>query len=181
MPNDPSSDHPSATPGDAPAEAPALHEDEGHLDGLDQRLLDAMQARRKGDVDAASELLRSILSVEPRLAEPRVELASMLLEAEQLEEAEAEAREATRLLDLGGQWSEDVDPDIMRSLAWNLLAEALRRQADQDSVVFGDPERWTALMTESGDAFKKAASLDPTNEHAGHWALGMGRGGSGEE
>jgi tetratricopeptide (TPR) repeat protein len=181
MPTDAPSDLPHDAPGDAPAEAPVLHEDEAHLEGLDKRLLDALQARRKGDVDAASELLRSILSVEPRLAEPRVELASMLLEAEQLEEAEAEAREATRLLDLGGQWTEDVDPDIMRSLAWNLLAETLRRQADQDAVVFGDPERWAALMTESGEAFKKAASLDPTNEHAGHWAFGMGRGASSEE
>lgn len=167
---------------DAPTEAPALHDDETHLEGLDQRLLDALQARRKGDVDAASDLLRSILTVEPRLAEPRLELASMLLEAEQLEEAEAEAREAARLLDLGGQWSEDVDPVILRSLAWNLLAECLRRRADQDDVVFGDPDHWAALMNESRDAFEKAAKLDPTNEHAGHWALGMGRGGgAGEE
>lgn len=162
-------------------EAPALHEDETHLEGLDQRLLDALQARRKGDVDAASELLRSILSVEPRLAEPRLELASMLLEAEQLDEAEAEAREATRLLDLGGQWTQDVEPTVLRSLAWNLLAEALRRQADSDEVVFGDPARWTALMQESKEAFAKAASLDPTNEHAGHWAFGMGQGRAGEE
>lgn len=176
-----STDTPTDTPTSPPTEAPVLHDDESHLEGLDQRMLDALQARRKGDVDAASELLRSILSVEPRLAEPRVELASMLLEAEQLEEAEAEAREAARLLDLGGQWAEDVNPDIMRSLAWNLLAEALRRQADQDTVVFGDPERWTTLMAESREAFQKAASLDPTNEHAAHWALGMGRGASTEE
>jgi tetratricopeptide (TPR) repeat protein len=166
---------------DTPDETPALHEDESHLEGLDKRLLDALEARRKGDVDAASELLRSILSVEPRLAEPRLELASMLIEAEQLEEAEAEAREAARLLDLGGQWTQDVEPGVLRSLAWNLLAESLRRQADQDEVVFGDPERWTALMQESREAFQKAASLDPTNEHAGHWALGMGPSGAGEE
>lgn len=166
---------------DSPTEAPALHEDESHLDGLDQRLLDALEARRKGDVDAASELLRSILTVEPRLAEPRLELASMLLEAKQLEEAEAEAREAARLLDLGGQWTEDVEPGVLRSLAWNLLAEALYRQADEDEVVFGDPERWNALMTEAREAFQKAAELDPTNEHARHWALGMGPSGAGEE
>jgi len=166
---------------DSPTEAPALHEDESHLEGLDQRLLDALEARRKGDVDAASELLRSILTVEPRLAEPRLELASMLLEAEQLQEAEAEAREAARLLDLGGQWTEDVEPGVLRSLAWNLLAEALYRQADRDEVVFGDPERWNALMTEAREAFQKAAELDPTNEHARHWALGMGPSGAGEE
>ena len=166
---------------DAPQESPALHEDESHLAGLDQRLLDALEARRKGDVDAASELLRSILTVEPRLAEPRLELASILLEAQQLEEAEAEAREAARLLDLGGQWTEDVEPGVLRSMAWNLLAEALTRQADLDEVVFGDPERWTALMTEAREAFAKAAQLDPTNEHARHWSLGMGPGGEGEE
>ncbi|MEC7946346.1 MAG: tetratricopeptide repeat protein [Myxococcota bacterium] len=165
---------------DTPTEAPVLHKDESHLDGLGQRLIDALEARRKGDIDAASELLRSILSIEPRLAEPRIELASMLLEAEQFDEAEAEAREAARLLDLGGQWTEDVDPGVLRSMAWNLLAEALRRQADQDDVVFGDPDRWQSLMAESREAFAKAASLDPTNEHASHWAFGM-RYGAGEE
>lgn len=150
-----------------------LDEDESHLEGLDQRFLDALELRRRGDVDGASELLRSILGVEPRLAEPRMELASMLIEAGQLEEAEAEAREAARILDAGGQWTVDVEPDVLRSLAWNMLAEALRRQADQDEVVFGDPARWTALMDESKAAFATAARLDPTNLHARDWSFGM--------
>ena len=155
---------------------PALTEDESHLDGLDVRMLDALEARRRGDVDGASDLLRSILRAEPRLAEPRMELASILLEADQLEEAESEIREALRLLELGGQWTDDLEEHELRSLAWNLLAEALRRQADQDDVVFGDPARWKELMEESRTAFETAARLDPTNEHADHWAFGMGRG-----
>jgi tetratricopeptide (TPR) repeat protein len=149
--------------------------EESHLDGMDRRFLDAMELRRKRDVDGASELLRSILSVEPRLAEPRMELASMLLEAGQLDEAEAEAREATRILDAGGRWTTDLEEPVLRSLAWTLLAEALRRQADQDEVVFGDPARWQALMEESKGAFRTAAGLDPTNLHAQEWAYGMGR------
>jgi tetratricopeptide (TPR) repeat protein len=149
--------------------------DESHLDGLDQRFLDALEARRRGDIDSASELLRSILRVEPRLAEPRMELSSMLLEAGQIAEAEEEARESLRCLQSGGQWTTDLEGHTLLSLAWNLLGETLRRQADHDDAVFGDPAKWQALMDESAASFLEAARLDPTNLHANHWAFGMGK------
>ena len=159
---------------DAPFEIPApLESPEAHLDGLGERFLLALAAREKGDVDEAAEALRAILRIEPRLPEPQMELARLLLEAGQLDEAEERAREAIQLLESGGQWTDDVPEPVVQSLAWDLLGEILRTQADQDEVVFGDPDAWKALIGEARDAFKRAAALDPDNEHAVHAAFGF--------
>ncbi|RME26786.1 MAG: hypothetical protein D6798_05960, partial [Deltaproteobacteria bacterium] len=143
-----------------------------HLAGLGERFLAALDAVRAGRLDEAAEELRAILKVEPRLAEPRIELARLHLQTGQLEEAAEQAQEAIRILENGGQWTEDLDEDTVLSLAWNIRAEALRQQADQDSVVFGDPAEWERLMKESREAFATAARLDPQNEHARYWAGG---------
>lgn len=159
------SDHPTN-------EAPELSATESHLAGLSERFLLALAARDKGDLDAASELLRSILRVEPRLAEPQMELARVLLDTEQLDEAEEYAREAVRILEGGGQWTDDLPEEVVLSMAWDLLGEILRSKADSDDIVFGDPEVWKALSAEARAAFRRAADLDPTNEHAVSWAFG---------
>lgn len=149
-----------------------------HLDGLDQRFLAALAARRQGDLDSAAELLLSILKVEPRLAEPHLELASILLDTDQVTEAELHADEAVRLLESGPPWTDDLPAPVLKSLAWGMLGEALRRQADSDAVVFGDPREFELLMGRARSAFSKAAALDPENAHADHWRFNLGvRGG----
>jgi tetratricopeptide (TPR) repeat protein len=140
------------------------------ISGLQARFFQAVQARQRGDSDGAAELLRGILKVEPRLAEPRLELANILMVAEQLDEAEENLREAIRALEMGGQWTEDLPSDVVLSLAYGTLGEVLRRKADSDAVVFGDPGSFEGLIRESQSALKKAAALDPNNVHAGYWS-----------
>ena len=156
-------------------------QEDAHLVGLGERLMVALELRRKGDIDKAQKALKAILQTEPRLAEPRLELASIQLEAGQLEEAEAQAEEAISILDEGGQWTEEIGENVLRSMAWSLLAEALRRQAESDERVFGSPEQWKELMDRAGQAFAKAEELDPQNEHVSEWAFGLRPLKSGEE
>lgn len=146
--------------------------EEAHLAALGQRFLGALTLMQKGDVDGAADELRAVLRVEPRLAEPRLELARLLLETDQPEEAAEEAAEAARILEGGGQWTEDVPENVLLGVAWDLHGEALRRQADRDEVIFGDPEQWRTLTEQSRASFKKAAALDPDNAHAAWWAGG---------
>ena len=157
-----------------PSEAVSAMADDAHLESLAVRFMTAMERRRSGDIDRAQKDLRAILKVEPRLAEPHMELASLLLSTEQPEPAVDHAREALRLLETGGQWTDDLPEHVVKSLAWNLLGESLKQMADQDSVVFGSPERWNRLMTEAKAAFKTAAEFDPDNEHASWSAFGFG-------
>ena len=135
---------------------------EGHLEGLGEQFLKALEARNAGRIDEASEALLAILRVEPRLAEPRLELGRIYLETGRLEEGEAEAREAIRILDAGGAWSEDVPEAILQGMGWALLGELLKEQAATDEVVFGDdPARFKELLDQSRVAFARAAELDP--------------------
>jgi tetratricopeptide (TPR) repeat protein len=157
--------------------------DERHLKALETRFLQALEARGRGDVDGAAELLRGVLKVDPRLAEPRLELANILLETGQLVEAEDQVREALTTLQGGGRWTEDLDDSQLQSLAWGTLGEALRRRADTDDVVFGPAEAYVALVEEAERAFHKALDLDPDNEHAREWSrrFAPGRSSTAEE
>ncbi len=148
--------------------------DEEHLAPLTVRFMHALERRRAGQVDRAADDLRAILRVEPRLAEPHIELASIHLAMEQPEPGVEHAREAVRLLESGSRWNEDLPEDVLKSLAYNLLGEALRKVADQDAVVFGEPDRWKALMEEARQSFRTAAALDPDNQHASWAAFGFG-------
>ena len=151
-----------------------LRGDEGHLAGLGEIFLQAMDFRRKGDVDRASDLLRIILRREPRLPEPHLELAHIFLEMNRLDEAESEGREALRLLLAGGQWIEDIAEDVLKSLAHALVGEVLRRRTEQDEVVFGDPEAFRSLLAQSRKHFAEASRLDPENDHAGYHDFFLG-------
>ena len=71
---------------------PFEHEDE-QLDALGRRFLEALDRKRAGDVDGSEDELRAILKVEPRLAEPHMELARILLDTDRLSDAEIHARE----------------------------------------------------------------------------------------
>ena len=136
---------------------------EPHLAGLDAQFFAAMQARTAGRTDQAVDLFTQVLVREPRLAEPRIELGAMRLEMGQIEEAEAQAREAVRILENGGQWTEDVPENVLHAMAWALLGSVLKEKAATDEVVFGDPAHFRELLEQSRVAFAKAAELDPAD------------------
>ncbi len=146
---------------------------EEHLAQVTSRFLGALELARRGDVDGAAEELRAVLRVEPRLAEPRLELARLLIATDQLEEAAEQAEEAVRILESGGRWTEEISDEVMLSLALDTQGEALRLQADRDEIVFGNPERWLELVTQARGCFQRAAQLDPDNAHAVWWAGGV--------
>jgi tetratricopeptide (TPR) repeat protein len=146
------------------------------LDELSRRFLAALAAKEAGRIDEAEEALRRVLRVEPRLPEPRIELARILLDTDRLDEAEEEAREGLAQLEISGPWSEDLEPDVVAALGKALLAECLRRQAEEDDVVFGDPERFRAIVSEARALFAEAARLDPSDEYASYHAFFLGTG-----
>lgn len=147
--------------------------EETHLKVLEALFMGALEVRRRGDVDKAVELLNDVLKGEPRLAEPRLELGRIQLEMGRLDEAEEQTRQALAVLQAGGQWVDEIPENVMLSLAHNQLAELLRRRAESDEVVFGDPEVFKALLKEAQQHFDTAGKLDPSNEHAGFFAFHM--------
>jgi hypothetical protein len=136
---------------------------EAHLAALGPRFLAALEKRAAGKVDIALDELGAILQAEPRLGEPRLEIARIYLEMGRLDDAEAEAREGLRILEGGGIWVEDVPENIVASVGWALLGEILKERASSDEVVFGDPNVFTDLVSQSRAAFQRAAALDPTD------------------
>ena len=144
------------------------------LSALATQFMNALQARSNHEEDRAEELLRGIVKTEPRLAEPHMELARVLLDSDRLAESEGHARAALEHLEDTGPWTEEVPENVLRALAHGLLAEVLRRIADEDDVIFGDPERFKALVSESQHHFKAAAALDPSDEYASYYAFFMG-------
>ena len=145
----------------------------------------AMELRRAGKGDEALRELEGIRRREPRYPEPHLEIGRILYEREQWEEAEAEVREAIRLLDLGGQWLDEIPEGAMQAMCWSLLGEVLKERAATDEVVFGDPEGFHALIRESRAAFERAAQLDPddlaSRLSADELAEGGGPGEDGED
>lgn len=144
-----------------PANLSDLGSAEPHLAGLDALFMQAIDARTAGRTDEAIEKFSSILESEPRLAEPRIELGALRLEMGQLDEAESQAREAVRILEQGGQWTEDIPENVLQAMAWALLGSILKERASTDDVVFGEPEQFRQLVEQSRVAFARAAELDP--------------------
>ena len=144
------------------------------LESLEPRFMLALQAKQAGKLDDAEDELRAILRIEPRLAEPRMELARILLDTDRLHDAEEHAREALIQLEAGGQWIEEIQEEVVLALAHALLAEVLRRHADDDDLIFGDPEKFHAVVEESQQHFEAASKLDPSNEYASYYAFFMG-------
>lgn len=144
------------------------------LDALAERFMTAIRHKDQGRVDAAEDELRAILRAEPRLAEPRMELARILLDTDRLDEAEEQAREALSVLQTGGQWTDEVPETVVNAIAHATLAEVLRRKADEDDVIFGDPATFHAMIEESKEHFSRAAELDPSEEYGSYHAFFLG-------
>jgi tetratricopeptide (TPR) repeat protein len=147
------------------------------LEALGRRFIAALAAKSAGDIDTAEDELRAILRIEPRLAEPRLELARVLLDTDRVEEAEPHARQALTHLEAGGQWTDELPENVVQALAHALLAEILRRRADEDDVIFGDPDAFHAIVQEAKDHFARAAELDPRDEYASYHAFFLGEDG----
>ena len=163
-------DHDEHTAPDAEREA---------LDALGQQFLRALEDKESGRVDAAEEALAAILKQEPRLPEPRMELARILLDTERIEAAETHARLALEHLEAGGQWTDMLPDNVVKSVAHALLAEILRRRLEEDAVIFGDPEGFKTLLAESKSHFGLARELDPTDETSSFYAFFLGPEGHG--
>lgn len=141
---------------------------------LERLWLDAVEARQKGEHEQAHEFYKAILDVDPRIAEPRLEIGHMAIEAGELEEGAEHVRLAVAALEAGGQWIDDIEPSVLLSFALNLLGEALFRQAE--SIADGeDRERFDDLWNEAADAFARALRLDPDNADARRNAFAVRR------
>lgn len=151
-------------------------DEEAQLASLEPRFLAALAAREARRLDDAEDELRAILAIEPRLAEPHIELARVLADTDRLHEAEEHAREGVALLDNPGPWTDEIPENVLRGLAHALLAEVLRRRADEDDVIFGDPAVFQALVRESREHFERAAAIDPSDEYSSYHAFFMGVG-----
>jgi len=152
----------------------ATDAEEAALKALGPRFMEALAAKDAGSVDAAEETLLAILKQEPRLPEPRMELARIHLDTERIESAEAHARTALEHLEAGGQWTDMLPEDVVKSVAHALLAEILRRRLEDDAVIFGDPAEFKALLAESKTHFSRARELDPTDETSSFYAFFLG-------
>jgi tetratricopeptide (TPR) repeat protein len=134
---------------------------------IERAFLDALAARGRGDVDQAEERLRAVIAAEPRFAEPHLELAALLLETERLDDAEGHAREGLSALDATGVWVEDIEEHEVRALAHRTLGTVLRRRLEEDdSLVFGDPGAFRAVVDECRTHLAEAARLDPEDQES---------------
>ncbi len=141
---------------------------------LERLWLDAVEARQQGEHQEARELYKAIIAADPRLAEPRLELGHMEIEAGELEEGTEHVRLAVAALEAGGQWIDDIEPSALLSFALNLLGEALFRQAE--AIADGeDRERFDELWNEAADIFARALRLDPDNADAKRNAFAVRR------
>lgn len=153
---------------------PLEHAEAEVLDALGARFLDALRHKDAGQLEDAEDGLLDILRVEPRLAEPHLELARMYLDTDRIADAEPHAREALTYLEAGGQWIADIPEQTLLALAHAVLAEVLRRRADEDDVIFGDADAFHALVRESKSHFDRAHELDPSDEYSSYHAFFMG-------
>jgi len=144
------------------------------LEALGKQFFLALEKKDAGDFDGALQEFQAILKVEPRLAEPRMELARMLLDLDRTQDAEEHARQALEDLENHGQWVDTIDENQILALAHAILAEALRRRVEEDDVIFGDPEQFKALLVESRTHFNTASELDPSDEYSSYHAFFMG-------
>ena len=156
------------------AESEHFNHESDQLEKLGQDFLAALTLVQNGHVNAAFDAFTAILRTEPRLAEPRMELARLLLDTDRADEAEEHARQALDDLSNHGQWVEDLAENTVLAMAHALLAEALRRRIEEDDLIFGDPEQFKRTLKESQTHFAKAAELDPSDEYSSYHALFMG-------
>jgi tetratricopeptide (TPR) repeat protein len=151
-----------------------MENDSEQLVALEKQFLIAVGLRNDGQIDRAVKQFKAILTIEPRLAEPHIELAHICVDTDRLDRAESHALEAIEQLEQSGVWLDSVEENTVKAVAHALLAEILRRRADEDDVIFGDPEEFLKMVELSKKHFKIAAALDPDDTTASYYAFFMG-------
>jgi tetratricopeptide (TPR) repeat protein len=162
------------SPPKSPPKSPLDGESMNDNAALERLWLDAVEARQQGQTDDAREFYKAILDVDPRLAEPRLELGHMEIENGELEEGAEHVRLAVAALEAGGQWIDDIEPSVLLSFALNLLGEALFRQAEAIADA-DDRDRFEELWNEAAEIFARALRLDPDNADAKRNAFSVQR------
>lgn len=137
-----------------------------HLADLAGRFEQGLELRRKGDTKGAQKAFQDILRAEPRLAEPRLELAHIATDAGDWEEAEAQARQSVEILRSGGQWIDSLQPQELLSFATNLLGEIIVREIEDSDTLIDDAEALQARWNEAATLFAAALLAWPTNTDA---------------
>ena len=145
---------------DIATEVDVSKEREEHLQQLEQYFMVAIDNREKGRTQIAIKQLLAILQQEPRLPEPHLELAHMYLILEKWDDAKLHIENCIEYLEKGGQWLDMPENEIL-SMAYAIKGEVYMSIADQDVVIFGDPEEYMALLATAKQSFIKARELDP--------------------
>lgn len=148
------------------SKSPVFELEQAILDHLGEQLAQAVSLRNNGEVTAAEKVLRDILETEPRLAEPRLELAHIALSDNNLEEAENQARYAVELLRSYGPWTTVLTAHQLLSYALTLHGEVLSSVLDTSEDTLEDHDLLVARWDEIAALFAEAVKLDPKNEAA---------------
>lgn len=130
---------------------------------LEKIFLEAVEANNAGRADDALRLFKEILAEEPRMSEPRLEIASILLRRGDLEEAEAQAREGLDYVERGWRWLENLTDEQLLAHACNLLGEILKQRSVSDAVMRQGEAAMRQLWKEAGELFERGAEADPEN------------------
>lgn len=142
----------------------ALEADRAVTEPLEPKMRVALAHRQAGQEPEAEKLLREIIRADPRLPEPRLELAHLAALREDWTEAEAQARLAVELLRAGGQWIADLPPSTVLGFALNLLGETMVRPLEEGDLFLVDRPAFTRCWNEAAAVFEEAARLDPASE-----------------
>lgn len=134
-----------------------------NYEALEKIFMAAVEANNSGNRTEAKRLFKDVLSQEPRIAEPRLELASIAIQEGDLEEAEAQAREGLQQLERGWKWLDELNDEQMLAHACNLLGEVLKQQSSSEAVMAQGEAAMRALWNEAGELFERAIELDPEN------------------
>ena len=133
---------------------------------LEARFLKAVEAFSEGRTEAAELGFREVLMGDPRLPEPRLELAVVLFQKGQSEEAEAQARMALDQVQKGWCWLENFSPEALEAHASNLLGEVLLHRLAEGELADLPGDELVGKWKEAEGLFKRAVSLDPDNGQA---------------
>lgn len=125
--------------------------------------VDALAADRVADAEAG---FRKVLAGDPRLPEPRLELAVILYRRGDLEEAEAQARLGLEQIELGWQWLDNFEEGQLHAHALNLLGEILVASVSGAGEGAGEAMPDPTLWKEAERLFKRALEADPQHEAA---------------
>lgn len=152
---------------EVPAPLPdLLNQPELRLPELAKSMVKALRLRANGRDLEAVRVLKEILAVEPRLAEPRLELAWFAAGREDWQEAQEQARFAVEILDAGGQWTDDLPPEQLLAFALTLLGEVIVRPLEEGDLFLVDRGGFTSQWNEAAALFARAVKLDEENEDA---------------